>query len=214
MKFLASLLALIVHVAVTVHAQKNTVSQQRPISNFENIHIKSFGSTQVNITFAHTVDMHITADENIINWIEACVSDNTLTITTLKNFEETGKSKIEINITVPLFKKIEASGSRITVYNRFDAASMEIKMLGSSSIVFKEGGSVEKLSMNILGDGSINALKIKAKDVSASVVGAGRIVLSAETHLVAKVTEGGSIIYEGDPDIIPYVRGEGQITGI
>ena len=63
------------------------------------------------------------------------------------------------------------------------------------------GGKADVANYSVTGAGDINARKLPATQVSATVSGAGDILCNATTTLSASITGGGEIKYVGKPQV-------------
>src|SRR5690606_5796800 len=81
----------------TVTGNGNITEQQRSVDSFEKVKVKR--GLNVFITQGESEKLMVRADENLLEYIETDVEDNTLTITTSANIRNPKSLKVFVTIT-------------------------------------------------------------------------------------------------------------------
>jgi hypothetical protein len=203
----------------------NVVSEKRNISSFNKISIS--GAYEVLLNNGTQEKLEIEADENLLELIETEVINSTLFITSTQPI---GNSEsLKLYITTVNLNKIDVSGA-IELSNKgfFTTENLEIEVSGAADIelaVHIENltmnmsgasettlvGNVDNFEIEISGAGELDALKLKTRNTTIAISGAGSASVFAKKTLDISVSGAASVHYKGSPKITKSISGAGSI---
>lgn len=161
----------------------------------------------------------IEGEENLLEYIEAEVKDNTLKVGVKKNFNLKTSKNNTIKITIP-FKDINSvslAGSG-DLWNEdklstnslvvslagagdltldIETSEVEGKIAGSGDLTLK--GNTNALVAKVAGSGNFHAFDLQSNDTVVSVAGSGDAEVVSNESIVARVAGSGDIVYKGNP---------------
>lgn len=201
-------------------------SEARIVSVFEKV--KSSGSFEVHVTQGDETNAIISADENLLQYIETSVSDNTLNIDIRGTHSVQNRLPMEIFITTPVLEGVKLSGSGIITTDYFKSNEMDVILSGSGIIktafdankadVLISGsgkvelsGNVNKADLKISGSGNIDALDLLTKDCDTATSGSGDMWISVDRLLDAKISGSGNVFFSGESAVESHISGSGKI---
>jgi hypothetical protein len=140
---------------------------------------KLTNSTSIDVIFkvADTTGISIEADENLLDYIETEVNDNTLEISTRRGvncLDFTGKG--EIIVTAPSLAEFQLSGSGNYIGDKLSGNSVLVKLSGSGNITI-DAISGDELEIRSSGSGDIQAKEIGCSSLEGRISGSGDINL-------------------------------------
>ena len=140
--------------------------------------------------------LELYASENVIDYIEVFVENNTLVCKTQKGINILrNNDKMELRVSAPMVSKAEVTGSG-SMHFIDDAnipGSLALNVTGSGDIQMK-GLICNKLDAEVTGSGDISVNNVKVDDVEAEVTGSGDIMLTGNTASADyKITGSGDI---------------------
>ena len=222
-------------VALTLNSCLNTIdgngdvkNETRAVSTFSKIDIS--GGFKVLLNQGNTEKLEIEVDENLIKLIETEVKGNTLYISSKKPI---GNAKsLRVYITSVNVNEIKASGA-IELKNKgiYHADNLDISISGAADIdldldvenltMEMSGASETDLSglannvdIKISGAGDLDAKKLKTRNTSIDISGAGSAIVYAKKILNIEVSGAGSVKYKGNPKVKKNINGAGSVTEI
>lgn len=203
------------------------VSEERITPDFDKV--KSSGEFDVHITQGDNYEMIVSAEENIISFIETRVSNGILSIDTedFKNIRN--DLPMEIFITTPTLEGIKLSGSGTIVTDYFDCDEMDILLSGSGRIetecdaekveatVSGSGtvdisGDSKTADFLISGSGNITAANLNTLGCRSKISGSGDVWVSVDQVLEAVISGSGNVFYYGEPRIDKKISGSGNVV--
>ena len=119
----------------------------------------------------------LTADDNIINFINISSNNNELTISTDKSFKT--NSKFTLHIHTNKITNLRVDGSMDVELNNLDENSLYIRADGVIDISSKVSSSISKLSISTDGAVDINFKNLKSEYTVLNLSGIGDIVLNS-----------------------------------
>ena len=156
----------------------NRTTQERGVEAYENIKIS--GSYVVTIIEGDTGNISISADENLLEYIETKVKEGTLFISDKKGYSLRYKEKIKITLTATILEKVILSGSgRVNADHKLEGEEMKFFVSGSGKINLNINASI--IETKVTGSGKIN-LNINASIIETKVTGSGKINLKGKTN--------------------------------
>lgn len=209
----------------TIDGNGNVTKETRSVSDFNKIDIS--GRYEVLLNQGDKENLEIEVDENLLENIKSEVKNNTLIISSKR---PVGKSKsLKLYITVIDVDDIEVSGA-IKLMNKgtYKTDNLDLRASGAGDIdldvetenltIDMSGASETKLSgssknfdIEISGAGKLDAKKLKTRNTSVDISGAGSAVVFAKKTLKVDVSGAGSVKYKGNPKIEKDISGAGSV---
>lgn len=190
--------------------------------------ISSNGDFQVTVMPGNRYSVEVTAESNLLNYIETDVIDHTLRIRTSGNRILDHCKPIEIYITTPVLSGLTLSGSGQIYTGGFSSDEFQILLSGSGNIDTQISADV--ISANISGSGTVlmegdayetdfrisGSGKIKSYDLlqdhcQASISGSGDMYVNASETLDASISGSGFVYYISRPAIRSNISGSGKV---
>ncbi|MCE2617474.1 head GIN domain-containing protein [Phocaeicola oris] len=161
--------------------------------------------------------LELYASDNVINYIEVFVKDNTLVCKIKKGINILrNKDKMELRISAPMISKAEVTGSG-SMYFTADTeihGSLDLGVTGSGDIQM-EGLTCKNLETEVTGSGNISVNNLKADDVNANVTGSGDITLAGNIFSANYQVTGSGDIHADNlmaKEVNAEVTGSGDIS--
>ena len=190
--------------------------------------VKSGGAFKVYITNGSQSEVKISADENLLQYIETYVSGETLHLDIEELHSVKAVIPMEIYITTSDLDGIvqSGSGSVITdyyeaghfdivlsgsgsIYTEFDANSADILLSGSGKIEIS--GNANNAEMIISGSGNINGADLYLIHCKTLTSGSGNMWINVEDQLEARISGSGNVYYYGNPCVAKSISGSGSV---
>jgi len=214
---------------VGIKGSRNVVSEDREIgSDFEIINVQQ--GINLYISQGKPIDIHVEADDNIIDLLITEVKNNELNIYFEKNVNR-AKAR-NVYLTTENISKIKASsGSSVTSENtlqttlleldsssgstiKIHANASEIKTESSSGSSIKIYGKCNTFTANSSSGSSINAEELKTVNAKTEASSGANINVNVTNKLTAKASSGGDIDYEGNPsEVEKETSSGGSVSG-
>ncbi|MBL4667807.1 MAG: DUF2807 domain-containing protein [Flavobacteriales bacterium] len=210
----------------TIDGNGNVQVEQRDVSSFNKIDIS--GNFDILINQGKKEQLELEVDENLLEFIETEVKNNTLHISSKKQLGNA--ESLQLYITVIDIDDIEASGA-IQLKNKgtLETENLEIEISGAADIKLnlnvvnltmdmsgasetRLSGSADNFEIEISGAGELLAKKLKTKNTTIDISGAGSAVVFVKKTLKVEVSGAGSVEYKGDPKIEKDISGAGSVT--
>lgn len=173
--------------------------------------ITTSGSTPVQITYGTELKVEIKGSNNLIPYFKSKIINGTLYL----GYENASvqHDDIEVNLTLPLIKKIAVSGSgKIELNGNFKPVDeLKISISGSGSILARDVFETEETTVNISGSGKADILKIISTEAEVDISGSGNASLNILNKLKARISGSGKIYYSGSPEVDADVSGSGKV---
>ncbi len=183
-------------------------AEQRTVPAFEALSVS--GALEIAVTVGGTQSIEITGDDNVLPIIRTRVIKGALVIDSKEGYST--KTPLRVRITTPKLGSLTSSGACSGTIAGISGERFTVDASGASS--FELTGAAERLALEVSGSGNIQARKLSAPTVIASVSGAGQIEVTATSTLSASVSGAGSIDYWGKPATVNRsVSGAGSIEG-
>ncbi len=190
--------------------------------------VKSSGDFDVQITNGDEFEILVTAEENILPYIETTVSNNTLFIDIKGVHNVKNRLPINVFVTLPELESVKQSGSGTIITDFFSSEKMEFSISGSGSIsssvdvnnieadISGSGwmiitGDANESDLSISGSGNIDSSELAVDDCYAHISGSGNMQVNAANTITAKISGSGNIYYTGNPITELNVSGSGKI---
>ena len=206
------------------------VEKEFEIKDYHKINIE--GAFDINYSITDSPFFEISTDENILEYIDVYVKNNTLHIKVKKEQSGTcynlSPTKLNINSSSSTLSAISIAGSGdVDIQSDLFTESFSIKVSGSGDVKNKgvikttdlkidiagSGdislcGEAKNATMSIAGSGDINLRSFSIENVDCSVSGSGDMKLAVKEKLIYAIAGSGDITYTGEPRIL-----EGSVSG-
>nr|WP_321358503.1 head GIN domain-containing protein [uncultured Draconibacterium sp.] len=174
-------------------------TESRIVTDFEKV--KSSGKFEVHISEAQSNDVVISAEENLLQYIETYVSGETLHIDVKGIRDLKNRLPMEVFISTPTLKGIKQSGSGIITTDYFVSNEMDIVLSGSGSII--TAFEAEEVDALLSGSGTIEFSGF-ADDADFVISGSGTIEFSGFADDADFVISGSGTIDAHQLDLYNY----------
>lgn len=209
-KFVLSL-ALIVLIPTTgcsrwfaVQGNGTIKTETRELQSFDRVSISGSGTLEINI--GQPTKIEITTDDNLLQYLQTDVSSGKLAIRSTRSINPT---KLLYKVGASDVREIACSGATdVSVHGVNNA---ELALRGSGATDMEIDGQTKRLIVKISGAGDLDAAKLKAEEVVASISGSGNIDVHAEKTLKTSISGAGSVVYSGNPEVDQSISGSGSI---
>ncbi len=189
----------------TVQGNGETKTESREAQKFSQVTLA--GSCEVRIVKSATPSIKVTADSNLLPYIETEIHGGELVVRTKGNLNS--KKEMVVEVGVDQLDEVRLSGSGSIDAKGLDESSLKAVLTGSGNIVLH--GKASEADFDIRGSGEIIGTDFKAKDAEARISGSGAIRVGPSERLKARVTGSGSISYVGSPQLDKSVTGSGSV---
>lgn len=198
----------------------------RTVGNFRELEI--VGEYQLQLQEGTAARVIITADENLLDYIETEVSGRTLKI---RNTEEIdGSEGVKLTVVYPELRRLEVGGAaKVSNAGTLRAKELEIEVAGATMLelnmdvkelflklsgagIVTLSGDAREQEIDMSGAGSLNAYKLHTERTDIELSGVGSAKVYATDELNAEVNGIGNIQFMGNPrNIHREVGGLGAI---
>ncbi|GEM_PF-2204775 len=166
----------------SVSGSGDIVSEMRDLKGFDKI--EAGGAVNLNISFGDQWHVEVEADDNVIEYIDTRVREQTLEIETTRTIR---RSKVDVHVTLPELRKLNASGAvNVSFNDPVEQNFISVKASGASNI--KLTVNVEALEVHasaasdITVEGTAYYAEVTASGAS-NIRGAGFECVEADVRL-------------------------------
>jgi uncharacterized protein YxeA len=199
-----------------VKGSGNVVTKERKAAYFNKVHVSS--GIDVYLTQGEKESITVEADDNLHEYIETEIKDNTLKVYSQANIRSAKAKKVYVTIkeveeltassagdlsgentikTETLYLSASSSGD-ITL--KVETENLKCRISSSGDITLR--GVTNELEADLSSAGDLKAFDLETKiaDISASSAGDARITVTE--NLRARASSAGDIYYMGNPKLI------------
>lgn len=180
-----------------VDPSDNIVTKEYKLKPFEKIQMKGVGNVELIQSEEKSGLVELTAPDNYVEFYKFESDGKKLTINFDKKLVNIQTKDVKIRVYTCDLIKLENSGAANINMDRLDTDIIEITNSGVGHITI--GGVADNVQLINSGVGSIDASKLKALNVKASVSGVGSIDCYASESIKGSVSGVGSLNYNGHP---------------
>jgi hypothetical protein len=190
--------------------------------------IKSSGSFEVYVENSDKFEVTVSAESNILPYIDVNVDGNTLEINIEGIHTIRNTRPMEVHIKTPVLEGLKISGSGSIETGFFESSNFESTISGSGTInsnikcrrmeAFVSGSGEIKLKGEadyskfiVSGSGKVDAYHFISEDCEANVSGSGDVYTSVDRLLDVTISGSGNVFYAGHPQIKSRITGSGKI---
>src|SRR5215471_9218371 len=180
-------------------------TEARPLTAFTNVD----ASGAFEIEWQHGPPaLRITADENLLAYIENDVLGDTLRLRTREHVWPTHGIKVVISSPTQTGGKMRGA-VKLTV-KQLSGPTFALESKGASEVTLD--GSVDRLLVDMTGASQLAADGLKAKTAEISTTGAGDAEVAVTDSLKVVITGAGKVTYSGNPASVErHISGAGSI---
>ena len=202
-------------------------TETRVAANFNEV--SSSGDFQVTISPADTYSVEVSAESNLLPYIETDVVGNKLRIRTRGLHTLRNHFPIQITIGTPVLEGLNLSGSGKIETGAFVNSSFSANVSGSGNIdtqistdhvkavvsgsgtIFLQGDATSS-SYVISGSGKIKSYDLQQNSCAVTISGSGDAFVNVTETLSANISGSGMVYYVGNPAIHTSISGSGSVV--
>ena len=216
--------------AIQISSSGNQVSQERQVSNFDQVDLRSYGN--ITITQGDEESLVIEAGDNIIDHLTSDVRGGKLILSTQDNYNFTNIGEIHYTLTVKDLKEIDLSGFGNITTDGLNTDSLEVRLSGSGNLKLNDldarhldlvisgfgsadvAGKVDSQRVRLTGSGNYNADDLQSNTAEITLSGFGGSTVWANESLDVTITGSGSVSYYGEPTVTQKITGFGRLDNL
>lgn len=179
-------------------------TETRKVGSFTRIRVE--GSSDVDVKRG-PMKLSVTADDNLLQYIETKIEGNTLVIGAKKSISP--KVGIVVDINMPTLDGVAVEGSGDIRADDVKAAAFHASIAGSGDVW--AAGSADSVDASIAGSGDVDLKKLPCKTAKASISGSGNIDIAVSDSLSASIAGSGDVTYSGNPRVTKSIAGSGDV---
>lgn len=212
----------------TVRGTGDIGAEEREVSGFSAVDLAGIGNVVVD--FGEKAALRIEAEENLLPYLESDVEDGTLKLSVREGVNVVPTQAIFYYLTVRELDGITVSGLGNVDVPRMEGTTVDITVTGGGDINVDElhakdlnikisglgdlninGGDVSSTDILISGGGNYNARELASEVVNVNISGLGSARVWARDALDAVINGGGSVRYDGKPQVTKEITGVGEV---
>lgn len=191
----------------TVRGSGHVITEEREVSGFTAVSLQGIGQLKIDQT--GTESLSITADENLLPYIETRVRDNELIISVQENAHFSTITELTYQVTVSAIDSVELSGAGEIEVSHLDTDEWWVNLAGTGSIT--ASGQADKQTVEIAGAGAYTADELASREATVRHSGAGMAVVQVSEQLDVRIDGLGTVEYIGNPEVTQTVNGLGTV---
>lgn len=180
-----------------VDPSENIIIKEYKLKPFEEIQMRGVGHVEVIQSEEKSGLVELTTPDNYVEFYEFDSDGKKLNIRFAKKSVNIHTKDVKIRVYTCDLIRLENSGAASINMDSLDTDVIEILNSGVGHITI--GGVADNVELRNSGVGSIDASKLKALNVKASVSGVGSIDCYASESINGSVSGVGSLNYNGHP---------------
>ena len=218
----------------TVTGNGIRITKELPHQGFTAVSIG--GSWKVEIAYSETFSIKIEADENLFDFFDISVSDNTLHLKTKRGYTivspKCPNAGNKAFITMPVLTHLSGSGATTATVLEFNRPESDlsvaisgngdiiannisinnVKLTISGSGAFVSTGRAQNMTAVVSGSGKVQAANLEVNTADVSISGSGSAELWVTEKLKADISGSGTVRYKGNPTLSQSISGSGSIS--
>ena len=186
------------------------VRETRAVAGFSRIALTGTGT--VLVSKGDSEGLVVEADDNLLQYITATVSNGTLSIGFRSGASYDPSSPPKFTITAKTLSSLDISGQGTASLASADWGDLSLSLEGSGSIAAE--GTACALSVYFSGSGDFKGGNLRAKTARISLAGACDAVAWATDSLDISLAGTGDVSYYGSPRVTQSISGLGTVTAL
>lgn len=200
-KFISKLSVLFVAVfAVSASAFADDLTLTHDLTDFEEIRIDN-AAIELFVLVGEDYEIIVTGDEVNVRNLKLKVRGDRLVIYSeeddKKIWNRSGNSRLEVNIKMPKFTKLDLRGAVDAKINNIDSEDVIFDIKGAGN--FEVDGKCQSLTIELRGAGNFEGEDLICEEVDVDLKGAGNIEVYASEIINAEINGMGNIDVFGNP---------------
>jgi hypothetical protein len=205
------------------------VTEERTVAGFD--HVSVGGAGHLTIIQGDREGLTITADDNLLEYIETTVTGHRLRIGPA-NVSLRPTQQIHYTLQMKDLRQLDLSGSLNAAIDSLTTESIHLRISGSGKIRISQlaarqcdsqisgsgrvdlGGHADSLRLQVSGSGDYLAGDLLSKEANIRISGSGDATLWVSERLDASISGSGTVSYFGHPNISQSVSGSGRIRSL
>ena len=210
-----------------VSGNHSPATENRYARNFRSV--ASSGEFIVNIVPGDEYMVQVTAESNLLSYIETDVISNTLHIRTRNIYNLRNHEPMTVNIVCPELDGLRLSGSGVITSDYFATGDFDVIVSGSGKIsadidadridgnisgsgdIVLTGTAIET-DFNISGSGKILSYDLVQEYCNVGVSGSGCMYVNVSKVLDATISGSGKVFYVNNPVVHTKISGSGEVV--
>ena len=214
----------------TVRGTGNVITETRRVARFDQVELSGIGT--LIIEQGDSESLEISAEENLMPYLESRVSGSTLnlgveqfvslqpteeivyrlTVIDLNAVETSGLGNVEIAALETNQFRIEISGSSTFTISNLQAEKLDVEVSGMGDITI--AGRAAEQRVELSGAGNYIAGELETNSTRISISGSGNAIVWANEDLNAEISGMGTVEYYGSPVIDSEISGAGKLISV
>lgn len=216
-----------------IEGSGNVVTEARDVSGFNAVSLG--GEGVLTITVGEKEALTVTADDNLLEYIETKVEDGRLSIGWKREAWRTNfrsSTPIKYDLTVVELGALAVSGSASVRAEALTAEDFNIAVSGSADIEIRNletgtfsvaisgcgdvlvAGEADAVAIAISGSGVYRGGDLMSRSASCAISGSGDVTVWAEEALEVGVSGSGAVAYYGEPSVRQEISGSGSVRAL
>jgi hypothetical protein len=212
----------------TVRGTGNVITETRRVTGFDQVELSGIGT--LIIVQGDSESLEISAEENLMPYLESRVSGSTLnlgveqmvnlqpteeiiyrlTVIDLRAVETSGLGNMEIAVLETSQFGIEISGSSTIRIGDLQTEKLIVEVSGMGDITI--AGRAAEQRIDLSGAGTYMADELETNSTRISISGSGNATVWAKEDLKAEISGMGTVKYFGSPIIDSEISGAGKLV--
>lgn len=194
----------------TIRGYGKSVSEVRPVSNFQEIELTGAGN--VRVTVGEKESLTLQADENLLEYLTTEVSGTRLLLGSRNCFSLSPTREVTYRVVVKDLTRVALSGSGDISLLALTNEKLSIDLNGSGTVTVS--GSSGLLDGDISGSGYIDTADLKTQSATVGISGSGNATVWTTKSLSAKISGSGRVDYYGRPELSQSITGSGSVRSL
>lgn len=190
-----------------VRGSGDVVTEEREVSGFTSISLQGVGELVIDQTGSESLT--VTADDNLLPYIETQVRGRELIITIQEDTTLSDITELTFHVTVDSLDSLELTGAGDVELLHLENDTWDVNLSGAGNITVS--GQVDTQTIVISGAGSYNGEALISQAASIENSGAGMAIVQVSDSLNVNISGLGSVEYIGDPTVEQTITGLGTV---
>ncbi len=190
-----------------IRGSGDVTTEDREVSGFTSVSLQGMGELVIDQTGSESLT--ITADDNLLPYIETRVRGRQLIISTRENTVFNDVTDLAYHVTVNTIDSVELDGIGSIQVNQIDNDKWQVDLAGGGNITVS--GKVDTQTIEINGAGAYTADTLASREAVVRHNGVGLAVVQVSEELDVRIDGMGSVEYIGNPTLRQTINGLGSV---
>ena len=230
--YLSILLPLLLNACgiLTVHGSGNIATETRDVHDFDRAVIS--GTSKLLLTQGEGESLTITADDNLMSYIESEVRDGTLFLGNKEGILPSQPIRFKLNVKEIVMLDISGivnvetgdiatqqldihvSGTSTLHMSKLETQELVINLNGSTKVELMDSGEAIDQKIVLSGSNTYSAPKLRSQSVDVTISGSNDAIVWATDFLNIEASGIGNVGYYGNPQVTQTGSGNTHINGL